>query len=162
MAFEKKKKSLNELDTMYWQIFKFYLLLVAGFYFIFFLPGEAKQASGELVISAEIGLNMVQKSMFLVMALLLHLVQPSEYSREGAANTLMKTNVLAMFLSGNLLGLMLCALAWWKLPKHLSPEQQAELETPRIKLSKQWLIGLAIVATIVIIGTTIGFLKIRS
>lgn len=155
MAFEQKTSTSTEVRELYWNIFKFYLLLIAGFYFIFVLPGLAETENGELIISPELAIDMIQKAMYFVMASLLHLVRPHEHARTGAADWLMKIFVVTLLFAGNILGIILCALAWNELPKTITDKQIAQLEEPYIQVNNRWLIYIALVVLIVMVATRI-------
>lgn len=162
LVFEQKTSRNGEVRDFYWNIFKFYLLLVGGLYLIFVLPAEARSSSGEFVFTTKITFEMIQKSMFLLMAFTLHMVPAKEQARTGVADKLMKIYIATMLVAVNILGIILCALAWNEMPKSLTEEQSLQMAEPRFKLKQEWLVGIAIIAFVVVAGTSFGLWRIHS
>ncbi len=122
MIFERKdnnhlnKEDTNKVQTYFWTLLKWYWLLVPSIYFLVKLPALLQEIEAGPLSMKEISTVFFQILNY-TMAANMFLMAPEELSKKGVADKFLKIALIQQFFVGDLISIILVALAWYQLPK---------------------------------------------
>lgn len=124
MIFERKEnnqleqENTNNVQTYFWTLLKWYWLLIPSFYFMIKLPALVQEMEAAPLSTTEVSTLFFQILNY-SMAANMFLMAPEEQSKKGVADKFLKIGLVQQFFVGDLIAIILIALAWYQLPKDL-------------------------------------------
>ena len=124
MIFERKgndsfnEENPNKVQTYFWTLLKWYWLLIPSFYFLVKLPALMQEIEAGPLSMEEVSTVFFQILNY-SMAANMFLMAPEEQSKKGVADKFLKIGLIQQLFVGDLIGIILLALAWYQLPKVL-------------------------------------------
>ena len=115
MGFDNKKENIKKTNSYAWTFLKWYWLIIPSFYFLVIFPKMYQTDAGLLMESGDV-LTLVFQICSYIMAGLMFMINQSEQSKTGVADTFLKIAAVQQFLVRNIFGMFLTVLVWYRLP----------------------------------------------
>lgn len=162
MVFERKEgieeKETGDVKGIFWTILKWYWFIIPSIYFLFGLPALLDNMEAESLSFLNISTLFIQILTFL-MAVNMHLMEPSEQSRKGAGDKFLKMAAFQQIFTENIIGFILVLVTWYKLPKvplldSERKEEKGEDEINYLKPKTNRMITVVLTILSLILGIT--------
>lgn len=127
MAFERKEIKKEQPKTFYWNILKWYWLIIPTFYFLFLVP-RATEGMETPEMSPDQVFALLFQLLNYSLAGIMTVTNPIERSKTGVADLILKIAIVQQFVAQNILGLILAIFVWYQLPYRIDPITLTEEE----------------------------------
>lgn len=154
MAFERKELQKEKPKTIYWNILKWYLLIVPTFSFLFLVPRSTQGMETPDMTPDQVFALMFQLLNYSLAGILV-VTNPVERSKTGIADIVLKIVIAQQFLAQNILGLLLTIFVWYQLPYRVDEKALTKEELEGLFFKPKTLLilaGVTLGITILIIG----------